>query len=319
MNFEELRNIPLFRNMTEDIFELLIPLVKEEHYPAGERIFEEGSLSDRFFIIKAGEVEIRKLTDRKDRQKLIAVLSTGEFFGEMAVFLGQPRSAGARAKTDVTFFTIGKDGFSALFSRSPEAAFKIMEFLTSVLMDRLRNTTKDLVTVDETGKLVTAAHSIQELSEHVMDGVFNAMETTEAGVLVIWNEFNSEFEVCGQRGFDHEVPAFRKDDGLVQWFMENRESFLSFNLQAEQRLTISDKSVYSGCSMVASPFFSNDSLLGFMFFLNRKMPNAFSYNHMILLSAISGYVTIALENLKHIQDEINRSRLDQARGAMPLF
>ena len=82
--------------MTKDFFNIFDRFVKEQRHAAGELIFEEGSSADRFFIIKEGEIEIRKVIDRQEgRYKPVSVLTVGEFFGEMAVFLGQPRSADA--------------------------------------------------------------------------------------------------------------------------------------------------------------------------------------------------------------------------------
>jgi CRP-like cAMP-binding protein len=302
--------------MSKEVLEAFMPLAIEEHFKAGEMIFEEGSSADKFFIVKAGEVEIRKVVDRKkERYKLIAVLARGEFFGEMAIFLGQPRTAEALAKTDVTVLTISKTDLSDLFEQDPSTAFKVLESLSSVLMDRLGNTTKELVTVYETGRLVTAARSVEEISDHVMEGITSAMET-EAVLLVVWNEFNGEFEVCGQKGFDIEEGVYPGEDALVRWLTENRESFLSFDLREDTRLQMSEDSIYRGRSLVASPFFSKNTLVGFLMLLDREAANAFSYNHMVLLSAISGYVTVALENMKYMQEEIARDRLAQARSSM---
>lgn len=317
MSFEGLKSISLFRNMSDDIFQIVAPLVGEENFKAGQVIFKEGSSADRLFIIKNGEVDIRKVIAKEDgRYKLIAVLDKGEFFGEMAIFLDQPRSAEAVAKTDATLLTISKKDFSDLFNSSPAAAFKIMEFFTSVIMDRLRNTTNELVTIYETGRLVSAARSVSELSDIVMEKAFGAIEP-EAGLFIIWNTFNREFEVYGQKGFDLGIGAdLPESDPLVKWLIENGEPFLSFDLKNDNRISISEESIYSGSSMLASPFFSHDRLSGFIILLNRTRQNAFSYEHMILLSAISGYVSVAFDNLQYMQEAIDRSRLSRAKATI---
>jgi len=316
---ENLRSLPPFNRISDDVLRIITPLVGEEHFKAEGVIFEEGSSGDSFYIIKSGEVEIRKMIDRKEgRHKLIAVLDRGDFFGEMAVFLGQSRSAEAVAKTDVTLITVSKKDFSALFSKSPDAAFKVMEFFTAVLMDRLRSTTDELVTVYETGRLAAAARSLPELSGCVMEKVFNVIKP-EAGLFVVWNNFNREFEVCGQRGFN--IPAgesMPEDDALIRWLITKREPFLSFDLKNEGRILVSPDSIYNGCSMAASPFLSHERLSGFILLLDRTKPNAFSYQHMILLSAISGYVSVALENLQYMQEAVDRTRLSQAKATIPM-
>lgn len=316
MSRRESRIIP---NRTDDFFNIFQPLVEEKNYKAGELIFEEGSTADRFFIIKNGEVEIRKITDRTEgRYKPISVLARGEFFGEMAVFLGQPRSADAVAKTDAVIAAVNKNDFALLLRESPDKAFRAMEFLTTVLMERLNSTTNELATVYETGRLVTSVHSVCELSDLVTGSVLKSVKSAEACLFVLWNRFNNEFEVYRQTGFDNAAEiSLPMDDRLILWLMENREPFLSFDLQADYRLPISSGSIYSGNSMVASPFFLQGRLLGFIMLLSRTEKNAFSYSQMILLSAISGYVSVALENLQYMQDEIDRGRLNQAKSAIP--
>ena len=305
--------------MTKDFFNIFDRFVKEQRHAAGELIFEEGSSADRFFIIKEGEIEIRKVIDRQEgRYKPVSVLTVGEFFGEMAVFLGQPRSADAVAKTDVTLLPVSADDFSALFSSSPDTAFRAMRFFTLALMDRLRNTTEELATVYETGRLVAASRSVAELSDQVLEGVLRAVDSAEAGLFVIWNEFNSEFEIFRQKGFDLEAgTALHPDDPLIRWLTENRETFLSFDLLNDKRLTVPADGVYLGCSIVASPFSTHGRLIGFLLILNRSAKNAFSYNQMILVSAISGYVSVTLDNLNRVQEEIDRSRLNQVKATIP--
>ncbi|NIM07335.1 MAG: cyclic nucleotide-binding domain-containing protein, partial [Armatimonadetes bacterium] len=208
MNADELKTLHVFKNMPADTLELFPPLLKEETFEAGETIFEEGSPDDRLFIITDGEVEIKKVIDReKGKHKLIAVLLKGEFFGEMAVFLGQSRSADAVAKTDVRALSISRADLNGLFCESPESAVKVLESLSAVLMERLTKTTKELVTVHETGRMIAAARSVDELASCVMESVFRDIESAEAGMFVLWNDFNAEFEIISQQGFQ---PGFEK-------------------------------------------------------------------------------------------------------------
>jgi CRP-like cAMP-binding protein len=316
MNTGELKALHVFRDVPEDVLELFPPLIKEESFGAGETIFEEGSTDDKLFIIAGGEVEIKKMIDRAaGRQKLIAVLLKGEFFGEMAVFLGQSRSADAVAKTDVSTLSISRADLNALFQRSPESAVKVMESLSAVLMERLRATTKELVTVHETGRAIASVRSLDELSFCVMDGVFRDVETARAGVFTLWNEFNSEFEITRQAGFSPELErALAEDDPIVRWFSENPEPFLSAALNADERFSLPTDSPLGGGSAVAAPFFHQEKMHGFVLFTGEK--GAFSYNHMILLSAISSYVSVAVENLHFMQEELDRSRLSQAKSSI---
>jgi CRP-like cAMP-binding protein len=317
MNVDELKDLHVFKNVPGDVLDLFPPLLKAETFEAGETIFEEGSPDDRLFIIAEGEVEIRKVIDRAGgRHKLIAVLLKGDFFGEMAVFLGQSRSADAVAKTGVKTFSISRADLNDLFRENPESAVKVLESLSAVLMERLGTTTKELVTVHETGRMITAARSVDELASCVMESVFKDIGTAEAGLFVVWNEFNAEFEVVSQQGFQPELDkVLPGDDAIVGWLMEHPEPFLSIDLSADKRFTFASDPPYGGgVSAVAAPFFQHGKMTGFVFFKGEK--GAFSYNHMILLSAISSYVSVAVENLHFMQEEVDRARLSQAKSSI---
>jgi putative ABC transport system ATP-binding protein len=72
----------------------------EVRYTVGESIFEQGDRSDLVFVIEEGEVGIvRVFADGSEEP--IRVMGAGQYFGELGPTLGFPRSASARAKTDV--------------------------------------------------------------------------------------------------------------------------------------------------------------------------------------------------------------------------
>jgi len=72
----------------------------EVGYTAGESIFEQGDRSDLVFVIEEGEVDIvRVFADGSEEP--IRVMHAGQYFGELGPTLGFPRSASARARTDV--------------------------------------------------------------------------------------------------------------------------------------------------------------------------------------------------------------------------
>ena len=305
------------------------PYIKEEDYPAGNLIFKEGSRSDRFYIIKAGEVEIRKIIDRRAKSyKLVSVLAKGEFFGEMAIFQrwqsgqnarqGKPRTADAFAKTDVRLSSVSANDIARLFKGNTDPGFGVMGFLASVMMERLGDTTKELAAVYDTGRFMAQARSAGELAEFVMENVFKAVDSAEAGLFAVWNDFNAEFEVASERGFGLGRAFLPEDAGLSSWFLKNPEAFLSSDLKKDGRLSTGDSSIFSGRSLVAAPFISDEKLTGFIVLINRKKPMAFSFSQMVLLSAIAGYVSVALENLRRLQEELDRARFSRIKASVQM-
>ncbi len=132
--FNFLRKIPLFSEMPEDDLWQLCGLIETTNIAAGDVLFTENSLGDRAYVIKEGQLEIVK--SGADGEMLLAVRSTGEVIGEMALLEENPRMAGVRARTDSTLFTITKDQLDHLIATSPSAA----QALFKTILTRWRST-----------------------------------------------------------------------------------------------------------------------------------------------------------------------------------
>jgi NADH dehydrogenase len=93
--------------------------IAREHFEAGETVFKQGQQGDRLFVIVDGEVEVVR-EDGPGQERVIAVLSKGECFGEMALISGAPRGATARTKTRVDALTLRRSSFKTLFENLPQ-------------------------------------------------------------------------------------------------------------------------------------------------------------------------------------------------------
>ena len=84
-----------FKDLTAQDIEALDTVCAEEMFKSNEIIFPEEGPGDKMYIIKSGSVKINKKV--KGQENTIAVLNPGEFFGEMALLDGMPRSAAAKS------------------------------------------------------------------------------------------------------------------------------------------------------------------------------------------------------------------------------
>lgn len=123
-----LRGIDLFRPLSDEELNLAASRFRQLHYAAGERLIEEEGPGDSFFVIDRGEVEVSKQIAAKRRT--LARLMEGQFFGEMALLTGEPRSATVVALTDVDVFTIDKSGFHDVLVKNPAIAVDISAILS---------------------------------------------------------------------------------------------------------------------------------------------------------------------------------------------
>jgi CRP-like cAMP-binding protein len=102
-------------------------------FPAGYVLFEEGDTGDEMFIIQTGKVRIVKRVD--GGEKVLAVIPAGEFLGEMAILLNEPRSAGGVVEEDAKLLVIDSSTFEAMVKSNGEIAYRIIRKLAQRLKD----------------------------------------------------------------------------------------------------------------------------------------------------------------------------------------
>jgi NADH:quinone reductase (non-electrogenic) len=91
--------------------------IRNQHFEPGDIIFEQGDLGDSVYVIDEGECEV--LCKRKGEQELLATLSGGECFGEMALLSDRTRNATIRARTAMNVLIIPKGDFNKLRQSVP--------------------------------------------------------------------------------------------------------------------------------------------------------------------------------------------------------
>jgi len=97
---ESLRRVPLFAGLDRKELELLAKLAKEQRYEPGATIVKTGASGHGLYIIKEGNVSVVR-----DGKK-VASMGPGQFFGEISVLDGGPRTADVRADTDTVCLTL---------------------------------------------------------------------------------------------------------------------------------------------------------------------------------------------------------------------
>ena len=114
---ETLRHVPLFRTLEDRVVEAIAASLTTRAVRAGVAVFEEGSPGDAMYFIDSGLVLISSGTG--ETQVTLARLGPGQFFGEMALALGAPRTADAVALHDCELFELSGAAFRDLADRFP--------------------------------------------------------------------------------------------------------------------------------------------------------------------------------------------------------
>ena len=124
---ELLRKVPLFADIPEDEFDTLAELLEHQTIPAGTSIVRQGGRGDALYLIARGVVRVSRTDDGKERD--LATLFAGDFFGEMALLTGEPRTATCRAVTPCALYQLTRSDFDEVRQKHPsiQAALAAVE------------------------------------------------------------------------------------------------------------------------------------------------------------------------------------------------
>ena len=125
---------PLFEKIPVRICRELVKVMHPRQYKKDEKIFNSGDIGTSVVLIRSGKVEI------KAGDKLLAELQAGDFFGEVALIIDEPRTADAIATEDSELIFFLRSDLKEWTQRSPSNGAKFMLNISKVLAARLRHT-----------------------------------------------------------------------------------------------------------------------------------------------------------------------------------
>jgi CRP/FNR family cyclic AMP-dependent transcriptional regulator len=126
---ESLRRIPLFSSVSDEDLESVVSLLIERRLPKHKTIVEEGLPGDYMYVIREGRVAVTKLSE-DGREKILELLETGAFFGEMSLLDAAPRSATVKALTETRVLALAQKDFLRLLGRSSDLSMAVIQELT---------------------------------------------------------------------------------------------------------------------------------------------------------------------------------------------
>jgi CRP-like cAMP-binding protein len=142
----------LFKTLGEDDSKKLLASGRRVRFAPGDVIMREGEEGQTFYLLKSGRVEVTTTTrvpnsseedgepeateDGVERKVVLATLSPGAFFGEVAVLTGKTRTADVTALDDVETIQFEREVIEALFEEYP----RVRELLQAVVIGRARDT-----------------------------------------------------------------------------------------------------------------------------------------------------------------------------------
>jgi CRP-like cAMP-binding protein len=203
---EALRRCPLFEPCPEGVLIEVGRRLRHRHFRRNEVVFHQGDPGDALHVITDGAVKI-VLPSPEGDEAIIATLRPGDFFGELALLDGQPRSATATAVEPTETLSLPRDVFRELVDHHPE----LRDALFAALAMQLRRLTKhveELHFLDLAGRL---AARLARLGRQALPGGQGPIELD-------WPYTQSDLAamIGGTRQSVNRLLAELIDDGLVQ-------------------------------------------------------------------------------------------------------
>ena len=125
--FEQLSSIPIFAPLSDEETQKLAQASSVRVYAPGEAIVHKGRAGNSMFVINRGAVKVQIMED--GQPKIINQLRENDFFGEMSLLTGQPRSATVVAEEETEVLQIKKKAIKPIFETNPNLVKAICEII----------------------------------------------------------------------------------------------------------------------------------------------------------------------------------------------
>src|SRR5918911_913134 len=150
-----LRTMDIFETLASEELETIAQLLRELRLYEGEALCRQGEPGDALFIVTGGRIKVTT-GDPNGNEKVLTYFTDGQFFGEMALLTGAPRSATATAETDSQVLVLAKRDFDQLLASHPQ----IMREMLKVVSQRTLQTNQQLLAEEPGGAVAVGAGKV---------------------------------------------------------------------------------------------------------------------------------------------------------------
>lgn len=123
-----LKNIPLFSELDDDDIRRIADLMVTKKYKKNNLIIFEEDLGRNMFILKKGRVKISGISN-EGGEAIFSILGEGEFFGELSIIDGLPRSATVTSIEEVSLWVLNRGDFMEMLHKYPQISITLLKEL----------------------------------------------------------------------------------------------------------------------------------------------------------------------------------------------
>lgn len=326
---ERLKLNILLEDITEEHFDFIGPRLEERKYCGGETIMEDHSEGTEIHLIYEGRIKITRRTKFGDEYR-IALLHSGDFFGETALIDGRPRTGKVTAVDDCITYSLGRTDFEWLLEKSHPFALRLL--LVSLLRFRSQNhhfaqeietSTRHLLTEVENlqqiinaSKLINSALDLDELLKVILDVALKIVDGENGTVYLVdkkrhelWSKVLEASEPVNIRlplgkGIAGYVGATGDTLNIPDAYMDAR-----FNPEVDR------KTGYRTKTILCMPMKNKDDEIVGVFQLLNKRRGTFTPEDENAIRALSVHAAIAIERARLYHEERSKIMLEKELSA----
>jgi len=316
------RNI-LFRDVDPAVVRRCRSRFTERHYDSGDLIFDEYSKGRDLFLLASGRVRIKKYT-KFGVESLLAVLHPGDFFGEMSLIDGLPRSARAEAVDDCDVLILSADNYRNLVHNQHHIAFNLLNNLALRLrsMDQnfvmelgrnilaSRNRMDRLNMLIEASKIVNSALDLGSVLALILDVATRSIAADRGTVYLVDQKGDELWSLVAQ------------GDGMVEIRLPLGKGLAGYVARTGETVNIADayrdprfnpeidlRSGYTTHTVLCMPMRNREGKIVGVFQLLNKRTGQFGPEDESFIDALSVHAAIAVENARLAQQMVNNERM----------
>jgi CRP/FNR family transcriptional regulator, cyclic AMP receptor protein len=199
MTLEALRSVPLFASLDDEAANDLRNLLELREVASAKPLFRSGDKGDALFLIESGRIRI-SIRDADGSEVTLAELARGDFFGEMAIIDGNPRSADATVTESARLAILSRENFLAFVHRKPDVALRMLSAVTHRLRrtdELLRQRVSRNANEEEAARMTLADRLADGIAEFGGSWTFILITV---GFMAVWMVLN--LVVFRNQGFD---------------------------------------------------------------------------------------------------------------------
>jgi signal transduction histidine kinase/CRP-like cAMP-binding protein len=318
-----IRDNILFAGVDEAVIRELTSSITEVAFAAGEVIFVDASIGEGLYLLESGRVKLTKAT-KEGNEIVLGVLHPNDFFGEMQMIDGVPRSAHAVAIEPSVVAIINEAAFQKLLREQYLVSSNVMRALSTrlraideTLVFELANTEmlartkldKLHLLIDAT-KNVNSSLNLDKLLGIILENATNSIQA-DRGTLYLVDEMKGELWSKVAQGKDMVEIRLPMGKGLAGVVAKTGEIINIPDAYADQRFNpeIDKKTGYRTHNILTMPMKNRSNRIIGVFQLLNKHGGPFTQEDEDFIDALSAGASIAIENARLAQEMVQSERL----------